>query len=977
MLVFTILIVCFVLFLVAGSSTNARADVVKVASPDFVFSFHADARRAASWENLTANTKIDLGNGPELELEIGDTPEQARKVSLLLDGMPELADDGRTAVIKYTSVDWPLAVTITYQADADWPVMHKVVEVQNAGATPLRLLTVVLGRYPVTAKTEGGERGFPLYLDGTYFLSLAHPAGFAQREGDDVVLRQYPGVKLAPGQTFRSMDAIYGVAAPGDARAAFVGYIRGHMRRVLRGHDKPYAVLESFGGQPDGNFWTSEAFLRGHLEQVAQSKRDQGVQFDFYHVDFWHDTAGDLTTFHRQNFPNGFDWTRDEILRQGMRPALWIDSGGLPGWTIGSNPAILGCYTRGDGQGELCRASEPINTLYKRAFDYHIRENNVGMLKFDNIGPNCVFPNCANPAHDHLPGPLYSVEAIHNALIDFYTDLDKKHPDVFLILYWGYRSPWWLQYGDMYFESGAHIEGASPAEFPTPYARDAVTQRLDQAQRNIIDTPWLGKNSLGIWLSDWSWNSGIGKARWQEGLVMDMARGSLFLEIWTDTNWLTPAEREQVATFINLFKANGDCFDNSRFILGDPAKEEPYGYSCSNGKKAFFSINNASLTDQNVTLQFGAAYGLPDGGEWDVYRWYPTPARLRVRGNAAGKSLTFAMRPREVVLLEVVPAGSKPSLKCTLSDVETVTRYAEPTRKLPLVTRVIRDEEKTINWTALQPTSAQSLKATTLTINADKSVSSSGANTDYDTYTVLLPTDMTGITAVLLEALTDEKLPGQGPGRAVNGNFALTYTHFFACPVNRPTEAVELKIHAAVADYAQSTYGGWPIAAAFDGDPASGWSVHPQVGTSHAALFLLETPTGFPGGTELIIKLTQGNNGHSLGRFRLSVTTEKAPLLPPIYQAGKVEITSTLPATKTGGLFFLAGGNGMEPPQVLLDDKPLSLTQVWSNQAYWPCPWRAYRAEIDPADATRDIKLTLVQKEAGPAPEFTAYYLPK
>ena len=51
-----------------------------------------------------------------------------------------------------------------------------------------------------------------------------------------------------------------------------------------------------------------------------------------------------------------------------------------------------------------------------------------------------------------------------------------------MILYWGYRSPWWLPHADMYFESGEPIEAASPAEFPAPYARDSVTQRLDQAQ---------------------------------------------------------------------------------------------------------------------------------------------------------------------------------------------------------------------------------------------------------------------------------------------------------------------------------------------------------------------------------------------------------------------------------------------------------------------------------------------------------------
>ena len=47
----------------------------------------------------------------------------------------------------------------------------------------------------------------------------------------------------------------------------------------------------------------------------------------------------------------------------------------------------------------FCRASEPINQIYKDGFRWQMRENKVGLLKFDNLEQNCV-----NPAHNHLPG---------------------------------------------------------------------------------------------------------------------------------------------------------------------------------------------------------------------------------------------------------------------------------------------------------------------------------------------------------------------------------------------------------------------------------------------------------------------------------------------------------------------------------------------------------------------------------------------
>ena len=74
---------------------------------------------------------------------------------------------------------------------------------------------------------------------------------------------------------------------------------------------------------------------------------------------------------------------------------------------------------------------------------------------------------CNNPKHDHLPG-FYSTEAIEKSVAEFYDDLGKECPEVFLMLYWGHRSPWWLLHGDTLFDSGAGIEGSRRAHIPLP-----------------------------------------------------------------------------------------------------------------------------------------------------------------------------------------------------------------------------------------------------------------------------------------------------------------------------------------------------------------------------------------------------------------------------------------------------------------------------------------------------------------------------
>lgn len=968
---------------VEDSSCRAvrRGDIVELCSPSFVFRLTtSNGLRAESWENRLTGRLIPLGNRPELSVDVGLPSEAVAGVQWLPAVAQPESDLQGEAVFELRAEEPGLSATVRYVWDADQPVLRKLTEIRNESKRELnRLLNICLGEYAPPAGTglTNAGRGFPAYIDGEFFVSLAHPAGFAEVKDETVALRHYPGIRLAPGQKFQCMEAVYGVAPSRGVQEGFVRHVGRRMRRVLRGHDRPYAILESFGGQPGGDFWTREDYLLDHLAKVAQGLRAGGPAFDFYCTEFWHDPAGDLTTFHPRNFPGGYGKVRDEILRLGMRPGLWIDSGGVPAWTIGSNPAVRGCFTRGDGQGEICRASEPINTMYKKAFIRHIRENKVGLLKFDNLGPACRFPCCENPAHAHLPGPLYSVEAIHNAIIDFLRELDAADPDVFLMLYWGYRSPWWLEHADTYFENGAHIEAASPAEFPAPHARDSVTQRLDQVQSLILDTPWLGKDSLGLWLSDWPWNSCIGKSRWQEGFIMDLCRGSLLAQVWTDANWLTPAERRQLADFIALLRARPDCFGSSRLILGDPWKPEPYGYACGNGRRAFLAVHNACLEDRLVTLPIGRSCGLSGDGPWDIYRWYPHPARLKNSEDSPGPERHIALRPFEVVFLEVVPGGEEPSLGRTFDDAAFVTNFAESSRRLDLqVALKTRHEDDARPWHVLRPVSASAGKAE-LKILDDGSVLAGGENADGDIYTITADAELQSLGAVMLEALTDDSLPLRGPGRAINGNFTLTDLRVLVAPAGRPDEPKEIRFQAARTDFSQSTAGGWPAAAAIDGDATSGWSIHPRIGAAHAAIFELDTPIDMAGPVHLTFILVQGDRGHALGRFRLSVSTTKSPEFPAAFVPGELTARTQLTTSQSHGLLLLIGGRAMEQPRAMLADRILRLDPVWSDDAYWPCPWRAWRAQIDPGQTVRRLEITVETHPSSSPPSLEACLLPR
>ncbi|MFH1268760.1 MAG: hypothetical protein ABIK89_23795, partial [Planctomycetota bacterium] len=872
------------------------------------------------------------------------------------------ADRGQI-VFELAAVAPKVSARVTYSWDATEPVLRKTVEVVNHDDHEVRLLNVRLGSYQTGGQVSEGGQGFPVYLDGQFFFSLAHPSGWAMGQEGQVRLRHFPGATLAPGERFSCMETVLGVAEAGQARRRFLAHVRGRSRRVVRGHDRPYAIIDNFGSWSlEGEQGTGGMFARNterallhSLQRLSESQKLVGRVFDLHSVDFWHDVQGDMTRFAPQDFPNGFAPIRREMKKLGIEPGLWIASG-FGGWAT-VNAEFAGC----------CRAQEPLHSQYATAFRHHIRENGIRLAKFD-----CLDAICYNPNHDHLPG-VYSTEAIHNAVIETLRDLDEENPDVFLMLYWGHRSPWWIVHGDTIFEPSLFIEAAHPGPSPTLYARDSVTQCLDQAHWFCEDVPRLGKESLGIWLSDWWWNSSIGKHRWQEGFVMDICRGSLLAQPWANWEWLSPGESKQMADFVALLKAQPACFANPRFVLGNPWKDEPYGYCCSDGQRAFIALNNGVWKDTEVCLKLSPAWGLPDGGRWDLYRWYPQPARVQGDGEPFGEEVSIWMRPFEVMLLEVVPAGQAASLDRALDVQPLPARFAEPSRSVAVATRLASSEEEAAlqpAWEVLEPESMVSAGGATLAKQQDGSILASGVNSSPDTCTITTTTEQTWITAIRVEALTDPSLPVQGPGRAFNGNFALNELRVTAEPLDHSAAAASVTLSNPAANFSQNTQ---PVAAAIDGNEKTGWSVHPQQGHRHAAVFQVEKPLGFPGGTKLTFTLVQGYpDGHNLGRLRLAVTAAEPPVpVPAGYGLRPLLVTGHVPPCADGGTLVVSA-------QITRGSAALAWRNIGSyfhvqgrlagqtiacqpvlGRATYEAPWQAWRIAVEPSGDPQPFELSI------------------
>ncbi|QDU26499.1 Planctomycete cytochrome C [Anatilimnocola aggregata] len=178
-------------------------------------------------------------------------------------------------------------------------------------------------------------------------------------------------------------------------------------------------------------------------------------------------------------------------------------------------------------------------------------------------------------------------------------------------------------------------------------------------------------------------------------------------------------------------------------------------------------------------------------------------------------------------------------------------------------------------WRVLSLKQLQSKGKATLTLQSDGSALATGTNPDFDVYTLTAELPAGTYHGIRLEALADPSLKKNGPGRAANGNFALTDLRVVLKQAGKPDQTLSLQNPQATFEQKPSLL----VKHTIDSDQKSAWAVDPQFGKDHAAVYELAEPLTIDKPATLTFTLEFNNNKqHNIGRPRISITSSPAPL---------------------------------------------------------------------------------------------------
>lgn len=304
----------------------------------------------------------------------------------------------------------------------------------------------------------------------------------------------------------------------------------------------------------------------------------------------------------------------------------------------------------------LCFAGTKYKAAFKKVMDDYARDYSLGYFKWDGF-----LLSCNEPDHGHLPG-IYSREANVATYIDIMKSVREINPRIYLNITSGtWLSPWWLKYADCIWMQGEDYGYQESVPSMNDRAK-AITYKdavLWNDYRNLhLLFPMSSLMTHGIIKGRFNLLGGANESldSFSDEVMMYFGRGVMMWELYISPDMLSADEWNAIASLVIWAKANQDVLEKTKMVLGNPLKEEVYGYVHLAKEKGIVLFRNPNAKKQRVNLRLTADLGdIAPATVYYVKVIYPYNLLLSKKVELDGE-LSLDLDGYEVLTAELIPA---------------------------------------------------------------------------------------------------------------------------------------------------------------------------------------------------------------------------------------------------------------------------------------------------------------------------------
>jgi hypothetical protein len=585
---------------------------LQLTTQDFKVVDHVVEKEAQGGRKITFHLETHRSNLPGFFVDISYElrPEDYyTRQSIKMKSTP-----GKVLVIHYISVfkdKWdPVAAFDPGAAGSPGPATARHLRLATRRGCPLDGGTIMINSSAVRTKSFCAGLGQPLFGQDL-FMGLEYPSGINEANQGEVNLGSYVGLSL-PKDGFASARAVLGVSLPGRVHNTFMTYID----RIRMVPPRPYIDYNNFYDTAFRGMNTQNTLER-LAELDAHLLKPYSLHLDAFTLDEGWDDPDNLWAPDQNRFPNGFQDVVNALSTLGSNLGLWLGPDG--GGEIDQGHVLFyGDHRVRAAAGErlgvevtstkqFCLAGAAYNRYLRKTIVDLITKYDVNYFKFDGISFTCDEPDHGDAVD------IYSREAITRNVIALAQAMYAANPHIFIDYATGpWLSPWWLLYGNVVDYGGndfGHIE-AIPS--PTP-RQSAISYRDSTVYQDVnVKRAQLPISSLS--------STGVTKMRavlegkeeslddWKDEVINYVGAGNMFMDLLLSPTGhsdelLTAQEWEALGRTLQYFVRNEHpLVDNTTWVLGDPARGEPYGFVHYSDEKTIILLRNPALRPASISL---------------------------------------------------------------------------------------------------------------------------------------------------------------------------------------------------------------------------------------------------------------------------------------------------------------------------------------------------------------------------------------